>query len=172
MSRRDYPLRPYLPADARALRDLFAQSIEELTQDDYEEEQRLAWIEQAADAEAFAKRLSGAVTLVVQIGGEHLGFGALKGNTVLDMLYVHPHHAREGIGATLADALERLAAGRGAEAITAEASETAVLFFEKRGYMPMQRSAIPVDDQWLTCTTMKKQLKAAPKADTPQAGSK
>ena len=29
----DFPLRPFLPADTMALRDLFAQSIEELTAD-------------------------------------------------------------------------------------------------------------------------------------------
>ena len=40
----DFPLRPFLPADTMALRDLFAQSIEELTAEDYDEDQRLAWI--------------------------------------------------------------------------------------------------------------------------------
>ena len=39
-----YPLRPFLPADTMALRDLFAQSIEELTAEDYNEDQRLAWV--------------------------------------------------------------------------------------------------------------------------------
>ena len=54
----DFPLRPFLPADTMALRDLFAQSIEELTAEDYDEDQRLAWISTAEDADAFAKRLA------------------------------------------------------------------------------------------------------------------
>ena len=142
------------------LRDLFAQSIEELTQDDYDEEQRLAWMEQAADEAAFGKRLASGITLVVQIDGEHLGFGTLKGNSVIDMLFVHPEYSGEGVGTALTDALERLAAGRGAEAITVDASESAVAFFEKRGYVPMQRSSVPVSDQWLPFTTMRKPFKA------------
>ena len=43
MTLHTYPLRPFLPGDTMALRELFAQSIEELTQDDYDEEQRAAW---------------------------------------------------------------------------------------------------------------------------------
>lgn len=169
MTRFAFPLRPFLPADTAALQDLFAQSIEELTQDDYDEEQRLAWIEQAEDAAAFAKRLGAATTLIVQVEGEHLGFASLKDNKILDMLFVHPHHAGEGIGSALCEALERIATARGAEAITVEASETAVLFFEARGYQPTQRNSIPIGDQWLTNTTMRKVLKPADKPAATKA---
>ena len=153
-----YPLRPFLIADTAALQDLFAQSIEELTADDYSEDQRLAWISTAADAEAFAERLAGMVTLVIQIDGEYAGFASLKDNKTLDMLYVHPYHAGQGVGTALVDALERIAAGRGASEITVEASDTAVPFFEARGYTGTQRSMMPRDDQWLPNTTMKKPL--------------
>ncbi|HMN37886.1 MAG TPA: GNAT family N-acetyltransferase [Hyphomicrobium sp.] len=155
----NYPLRPYLPADAMALRELFAQSIEELTQEDYDEDQRLAWISRAEDAAAFARRLAAATTLVIQVEGEYLGFASLKDNKVLDMLYVHPHHAGEGVGSALCEALEKIAAARGAQSITADSSETAVLFFEGRGYVPVRRSSVPVDDMWLTNTAMTKPLK-------------
>lgn len=161
----DYPLRPFLPADTMALRELFAQSIEELTQEDYEEDQRAAWASAAEDAAEFAKRLGSATTLVVHVEGEHLGFASLKDNTILDMLYVHPYYAGQGVGSALCDALEKIAAARGADAITVEASESAVLFFEARGYVPIKRNSIPVDDLWLTNTTMKKELKA--KAPAP-----
>lgn len=163
MAAKDIPLRPFLPADTLALRELFAQSIEELTQDDYDEDQRAAWASAAEDAGEFAKGLASATTLVVHMEGEHVGFAALKDNKVIDMLYVHPHHAGEGIGSALCDALERIAAARGAEAITVEASETAVLFFEGRGYVPMKRNSIPIGDLWLTNTTMRKELGAKTK---------
>ena len=64
-----YPIRPFMPADTMVLRDLFAQSIEELTADDYTEDQRLAWIARAEDAEAFADRLGAMVTFIVQVDG-------------------------------------------------------------------------------------------------------
>lgn len=155
-----YPLRPFLPADTPALQDLFAQSIEELTADDYDEEKRLAWISTAADGEAFAKRLGSMTTLIVQVDGEYAGFASLKGNDTFEMLYVHPYFAGQGVGAALADAVERLAKGRGAKDITVEASDTAEPFFEGRGYVATQRSMLPRDNLWLPNTTMKKKLGA------------
>jgi putative acetyltransferase len=153
-----YPIRPFMPADTMVLRDLFAQSIEELTADDYTEDQRLAWIARAEDAEAFADRLGAMVTFIVQVDGEYLGFASLKDNTVLDMLYVHPYATGRGVGTALVDALERLAAARGAEKITVEASDTAQPFFAQRGYAPGQRNLMPIDDEWLSNTTMTKSL--------------
>ena len=164
----EYPLRPFLPADTMALRELFAQSIEELTQEDYDEDQRAAWAAAAEDAAEFAKRLGAATTLVIHAEGEHLGFASLKDNKLLDMLYVHPYYAGQGVGTALCEALEKIAAARGADAITVEASETAVLFFEARGYVPVRRNPVPAEDLWLTNTTMKKELGAkasARKAD-------
>ena len=103
-----YPLRPVLPADTMALRDLFAASIEELTAEDYDDDQRAAWASTAEDAQAFAKRLADALTLVVHVEGEHLGFAALtKDNKTIDMLYVHPFYAGEDIGTALCDAWKR-----------------------------------------------------------------
>ena len=100
-------------------------------------------------------------TLVVQVEGEYAGFASLKDNTVFDMLYVHPYFAGQGVGTALADAIERLAQGRGAKEITVESSDTAEPFFEARGYEATQRNMIPRDDLWLPNTTMKKRLGAA-----------
>ncbi len=154
----EYPLRPFLPADTMALRDLFAQSIEELTVDDYDEDQRVAWAATAEDAGEFRTRLANALTLIVQLDGEYLGFGSLKDNRTIDMLYVHPDFAGEGVGTALADALEKIAGARGTEAVTVDASDTAVPFFERRGYVATQRNSVPRDDQWLSNTTMVKRL--------------
>jgi putative acetyltransferase len=158
MSEQSYPIRPFMPADTMALRDLYAQSIEELTADDYTEDQRLAWMAKAEDAKAFAERLGSMVTLIVQVEGEYLGFASLKNNTVLDMLYVHPYAAGQGVGTALVDALERLALARGAKEITVEASDTALSFFADRGYVPGQRNLMPIADEWLSNTTMSKPL--------------
>ncbi|MCH9808795.1 MAG: GNAT family N-acetyltransferase [Alphaproteobacteria bacterium] len=162
----DIPLRPYLPQDLMALRDLFAQSIEELTQEEYDEDQRLAWISRAADAEAFGQRLAGATTLVVEVEGDLAGFGSLKDNRFIDMLYIHPYFVGRGIGTALADALETLAKARGAKDISVDASDTAADFFAERGYVPTARNSVPLDDQWLMNTTMTKRS-APPTRTTP-----
>jgi putative acetyltransferase len=157
----EYPLRPFLAADTMALRELFAQAIEELTQDDYDEEQRIAWASSAEDAQAFDRRLAEMLTLVVQVEGEYLGFAALQDNKTIDMLYVHPYYAGEGVGTALVTALEKIAAARGSETLSVDASDTAEPFFESLGYRPVQRNTVPRDDQWLSNTTMAKSLKPA-----------
>ena len=159
----DYPLRPFLSADTLALRELFAQSIEELTQDDYDDDQRIAWVSVAEDAGTFGARLGGMLTLVVEVDGDYLGFAALKDNTLIDMLFVHPHYAGEGVGTALTEALEAIARARGAGTISADASDSAAEFFERLGYQPIQRNTVLRDDQWLQNTTMTKSLKPADK---------
>jgi len=162
MTKTRYPLRPFLPADTLALRELFAASVEELTQEDYDEDQRAAWVAFAEDAEAFRERLEEATTIVIDVDREPAGFASLKDDSILDMLYVHPYHAGSGIGSALCDALETLAKARGAATITVEASETAVEFFEARDYTATQRNSVERFGEWLATTTMKKTLNDEP----------
>ena len=41
-----------------------------------------------------------------------------------------------------------------------DASDTAQLFFAKRGYVPVQRNTVSVGDEWLASTSMRKELAA------------
>jgi putative acetyltransferase len=164
-----FPVRPFLPGDTPGLRELFAQSIDELCTEDYDEDQRIAWISRVEDAGAFAKQLGGMVTLVVMVDGDYAGFASLKDNTVLDMLYVSPHYAGEGVGTALVETMERLATARGSKDLTVNSSETAVMFFEARGYIASSRNLIPIDDQWLSNTTLVKKL--GPDAAKPGSGA-
>jgi putative acetyltransferase len=154
-------LRPFLPSDTPLLAEIFRASIAELTAEDYSEAQQAAWMAFAGDEEAFGTRLAGELTLVATIDGEAVGFAALKGKDEVDMLYVHPAVAGRGVGAQLMDALEKLAAARGAMKLTADASDTALGFFERRGYVPQQRNSVACDNEWLANTTVQKTLPAS-----------
>lgn len=151
-------LRPLLPDDIPVLAAIFVASIDELTEDDYSETQREAWAGAAEDEAAFGRRLAGELTLVATIQSSPVGFASLKGTDVLDMLYVHPGFARLGVATALCDALEKLAAARGANLLTVEASDTAEPFFARRGYTGQRRNTVTVGDEWLTNTTMTKSL--------------
>jgi putative acetyltransferase len=153
-------LRPYLPADAPLLREIFRDSIEELTADDYTVAQQEAWASVADDVADFGKKLSGQLTLVATLEGSPVGFAALEGKDKIGMLYVHPAAAGQGVGAMLIDALEKLAGSRGAAKLTVDASDSARGFFEKRGYVAQQRNTVSVGDEWLANTTLHKQLAA------------
>ena len=154
-------LRPYLDGDRQRCLEIFSSSIEELTADDYDEAQREAWIASAEDEQAFANRLAGSLTLVATREGERAGFACLKGADLVDMLYVAPEHARQGVGAALLTALAKLAAARGAKQISADVSDTAKPLFERHGFIAERRNLITLGDQWLANTTMAKTLVAA-----------
>lgn len=153
-------LRPYLPADLPLLVDVFEASVEELTGEDYTPAQQEAWLSVLDDADAFAARLAAGLTLVATMEGSPVGFVSLKGRDELDLLYVHPAVAGQGAGAMLCDAIERLAAARGALKITVDASDTAEEFFARRGYRPVRRNTVPRGGEWLANTTMEKALVA------------
>jgi putative acetyltransferase len=154
-------LRPFLPADAARCAALFRASIEALTGDDYDDDQRRAWAATADDVAAFGARLAKTLTLIATVSGEPVGFGSLKGVDVIDMLYVGPEFARRGVGSMLIDALTRLGAGRGAKQLTSEVSDTARTVFERQGFVAQRRNLIQLDGEWLANTTMAKPLVAA-----------
>ncbi|MFK8252003.1 GNAT family N-acetyltransferase [Ancylobacter terrae] len=153
-------LRPALPGDTPVLAAIVEAAILELTGEDYDEEQQEAWAEAAADEEALAARLAGELALVATRGGIPVGFIALADNRVVDMLYVHPEAAGQGVGALLCEAIEKLAAARGAKSLTVDASDTALGFFQQRGYVAKQRNSVPLGDVWLGNTTLEKTLAA------------
>lgn len=159
-------LRPYLAEDAEIVAALFVASVEQLTADDYSEEQQDAWTSAAEDLEKFAAKLAGELTLIATLDGAAVGFASLKGADHIDMLYVHPDYVGQGVGATLCDALEKLAAARGAAALTVDASDNSAEFFARRGYAATQRNTVTINGEWLANTSMKKTLadSAAPGA--------
>jgi putative acetyltransferase len=151
-------LRPFLPADAPLLREIFRDSIEELTSDDYSAAQQDAWASTADDLGAFGAKLSGHLTLVATLEGAPVGFASLEGKDKIDMLYVHPAAGGRGVGTALVDALEKLAGSRGVAKLIVDASDSARSFFEKRGYVAQQRNSISIGDEWLANTTLHKPL--------------
>ncbi|WGD30604.1 GNAT family N-acetyltransferase [Ancylobacter sp. WKF20] len=153
-------LRPFLPADTSALASLMRDSIFALTGDDYDEDQQDAWAAVTEDEAALAARFGAALTLVATREGEPVGFLALTDNKVIDLLYVHPEVVGEGVGALLCDAAEKLATARGATSLTVDASDTALGFFQKRGFVPKSRNTVQRGGVWLGTTTMEKLLTA------------
>jgi putative acetyltransferase len=155
-------LRPMLPADGPILAVLFRASIQELTDEDYDEGQREAWIAGAEDEEAFGARLQAGLTLVATVRGAPVGFITLMGTDHIEMLYVHPGAARQGVGSQLYGAIEKLAAARGAKRLTVDASDTAKPFFDAMGFEARHRHTVTLGDEWLGQTRMEKAIGATP----------
>jgi putative acetyltransferase len=151
-------LRPFLSEDTPVLAAIFAAAIEELTGEDYSEAQQQAWASVADDEEQFGKRLASELTLIATLRNSPVGFASLKGADHIDMLYVHPSAAGQGIASMLCDALEKLAGARGAKSLTVDASDNAQALFAKRGYVARERNTVTLNGEWLANTTMQKNL--------------
>ena len=160
-------LRPFLSEDTPVLAAIFAASVEELTGDDYSEAQQEAWASAVDDEQEFGKRLASELTLVATLQNSPVGFAALKGADHIDMLYVHPSAAGQGVASMLCEALEKLAGGRGAKTLTVDASDNAEGFFLKRGYVGLQRNTVTLNGEWLANTTMQKTLGGATPPGVP-----
>ncbi len=153
-----FALRPFVPDDTPVLAGIFAASIEALAVDDYSESQVDAWAAAADDEDEFAQRIAGLLTLVATMEGSPVGFASLATPDHIDLLYVHPGVAGQGVGTMLLDALEKLAAARGATKLTVEASDNALEFFRARGFKAMRRNSVPLGGEWFANTTMEKPL--------------
>jgi putative acetyltransferase len=151
-------LRPFLIEDTPLLAEIFRASISELTAEDYSERQQEAWISSVEDEEEFAKRLGAQLTLIATLNGSPVGFAALERNETIDLLYVHPAAAGQGVGTMLVDALEKLAGARGTKTLRADVSDSAQDFFKKRGFVPYRRNTVQRGGEWLSNTTMEKQI--------------
>jgi putative acetyltransferase len=155
-------LRPYLPADGRRCAAIFRAAIEEIASEDYSEGQCAAWAARADDEAGFGQSLGAMLTLLAIEDGEIAGFASLKGVDHIEMVYVDPAFARQGVGSALLDALEKIARARGAAKLTAEVSDTAKPLFERLKFVAERRNIRQLDDEWLGNTTMSKALGPAP----------
>ena len=91
-------LRPYLPADAPLLAEIFRASIEELTAEDYSEAQRRRLGGRRRRRGGVRRRgWRKQLTLVATLGGSPVGFVVAQGHRASSiMLYVHPAVAGQG----------------------------------------------------------------------------
>jgi putative acetyltransferase len=112
--------------------------------------------------------MAGQLTLIATLQNSPVGFASLKGADHIDMLYVHPGVAGQGVASMLCEALEKLAAGRGAKSLSVDASDNAERFFAKRGYVAKQRNTVTVNGEWLANTTMQKSLISGTAPGGPQ----
>ena len=155
-----FALRPFLPQDTPILAEILRDSVEGLTEDDYNPAQQEAWASSAEDLEEFAARLGKHMTLIATMEGSPVGFISLDAPTEIGLFYVHPAVAGQGVGRMLYDAVEKLSTARGTPHLSVDASDTAREFFERKGFSAEQRNTVSAGNEWLSNTTMKKKLAA------------
>lgn len=127
-------IRPGEPADAAALSALYAASVRELGARDYSPAQVEAWASLTPSAEGLAARMADGRTRLVAVRQAVVGFIDIEPDGHIDLLYVAPEAAGQGVARLLLDTAEALASAGGATRLYAEASETARPVFERLGF--------------------------------------
>jgi putative acetyltransferase len=134
-------IRTYERQDATGVADVFYRSVREVALSDYTAVQVKAWVPGRWDAEQEHRR-SGDGRLVLVAAGEAghvVAFIDLEPDGHIDRLYAAPEAAGRGVASRLYDAIETAARAQGIGRLFTEASELARRFFERKGFMVLER---------------------------------
>ncbi|WP_254545608.1 GNAT family N-acetyltransferase [Halomarina pelagica] len=127
-------VRPATPDDAPAILDLHVASIRAFGPAAYDERQVEAWATTDGPPD-YPIGEPGQYLVVAEREGELAGFGHLHvPEAEVRAVYVHPGHARRGVGSALLGRLEAEARGRGIDELSLSASRNAVPFYEALGW--------------------------------------
>ncbi|HEY6917518.1 MAG TPA: GNAT family N-acetyltransferase [Allosphingosinicella sp.] len=152
-------IRPYTPADAPALADLYTRSVRHFGRAAYTPEQVKAWSATACPERMAARCADGRTVLVAEdADGALLGFGDMEPDGHLDFLYTAPEGEGRGVGSALYAALEDVARAGGCERIFVEASELARPLFERRGFALVGRNDFEISAVAIHNYSMEKRL--------------
>lgn len=146
-------LRPYREEDAKALAQLFYDTVHTVNAADYTKEQLDVWAPKERDPDTWNQSFLQHRTLVAEQDGRIAGFGDMDETGYLDRLYVHKEFQRQGIAAAICDALEGESE---AEKFETHASITARPFFEARGYEVIHAQQVERQGILLTNYVMRK----------------
>lgn len=151
-------IRPYRPADAAAIAQLFYDAVHAVPDADYSAAERAAWAPAPPDAERWHRRMAMRRTLVAETSGEVAAFAELDPDGHLDMFYCRPDRQRQGIGTELYRAIEAVARNAGMDRLTVEASHAGRRFFVRQGFRLLRRQSVVRDGITLVNFRMEKRL--------------
>lgn len=127
-------IRYFQPTDALEIMRLFYDTVHNVNARDYTPEQIEAWAPAIPDEPRWHERLRANFTYVAEANGQMVGFGELRRDGTIHMLYVHHRHQSMGIGSRLLSEMETRARALGAQRLQTQASLTAYPFFQRRGF--------------------------------------
>jgi len=143
--------------DAAAIIEVFRSSVRNIARRDYTQDQVLAWAPDEIDIagwEGYATRRA----FIAEDEKGTAGFADLEDDGHVDMMYVHPRCQGKGVASALLSHLESVARSMGIQEFYTEASITARLFFERRGFQLVEQQLVSNRGQNLINFRMKKRL--------------
>lgn len=155
-----YKLRELTDEDIPVLQTLFRETVLHVNVRDYIREEVEDWAS-CGDSAEHMKDLLARNDYIAALNerDEIIGFSSMNAEGYLHSLFVHKDYQRVGVGSLLLSAVEKRAREYGVAEITSEVSQTARLFFEKRGYEVLKVQKRRANRLKLTNFVMCKRLK-------------
>ncbi len=122
--------------DAEAMAAVYERAVREIGARYYSAEQVVAWVGQGPRAERFRRKITDGRRgwVAVDQMNRVVGFADLEADGHIDLVYVDPAVAGQGVATLMLDELENAARSTGITRLFVEASEPARRVFERRGY--------------------------------------
>ena len=143
-------IRKYRPDDAKALQELFFNTIRRVNSADYDEAQVRAWAPDDMDEARWRRRMGDLRPFICTVDDQIAGY--------IDHFYVHHERQGEGIGKRLFAAIETNARETGIAELFADVSITAKPFFLALGFQVVQPQKVAIGAVELTNYRMRLQL--------------
>jgi putative acetyltransferase len=131
----DLQVRRAVPADCDGILAAHTEAIRELCKAEYSQSQLAAWSDRLKPS-GYLPAMEKNIFLVAEVMGRIAGFAEFapsRGEVVA--IYVHPQHARQGVGTRLFREVERLASDKGVSSLHLSSSLSAVQFYERFGFV-------------------------------------
>lgn len=149
-------IKPYRLADLDAVIAIFQEAVQKVAARDYDQAQIDAWAQ--VDRDRWEARRFSRPTWIAFVGPSPVGFTDLEADGHLDMMFVHPAHQGVGVATALLGRVEAFAQEQGLARLFTEASITARLFFERRGFRVVTAQCVELRGQKLKNFRMEKLL--------------
>jgi putative acetyltransferase len=135
-------VRAFKDGDEPALQAVFYSAVHTIAANDYSTEQLDAWAPHRPDWEAWTARMQALRPFVAEADGRVVGYADLQSSGHIDHFFVAGKYGRRGVGRLLMETLHARAAELGLVRLFSDVSVTAEPFFERFGFVVVERKDV------------------------------
>lgn len=132
-------IRKYKDEDLEDMLQLFYDTVHTINIKDYSTDQVDLWAPKIPDKDKWKSFFENNRTFVATIDEEIIGFSDLMEDGYLNTMYVHKDYQERGVATELLNKIEKEALRLGLSKLTTEASITAKPFFQKKGFIVVEK---------------------------------
>ena len=143
--------------DAPALAQVFYDAVR-LGPSPYTEAERMAWVPEVPDANAFATRLAAHQVAAAKVKGQLVGFMTLDATGYIDLVFILNAYRGQGIFRALFAVIEEKANAQALPRLSTHASLTAQPAFQAMGFSVIQHETVTRAGEELRRAEMEKHL--------------